>query len=86
LKQLIRDTIVVTDYLKRRFGKEKIFLLGHSWGSTLGSLVVQERPFDYMAYVGVGQVVSQSSLNPELLTYLAAICPLLTFQGAGRTA
>jgi hypothetical protein len=23
---------------------------------------------------------------PDLLTYLAAICPLLTFQGAGRTA
>ena len=61
--QLIDDTVFITDYLRNRFGKEKIFLLGHSWGSTLGTLAVQKCPYKYAAYVGVGQVVSQSSLN-----------------------
>jgi pimeloyl-ACP methyl ester carboxylesterase len=63
LAQLIDDTISVTDYLRNRFGQDKIFLVGHSWGSTLGTLAVLKCPSKYAAYVGVGQVVSQSSLN-----------------------
>ncbi len=63
VRQLVADTLSVSDYLKRRFNQQKIYLLGHSWGSILGSLVVQQRPTDFYAYVGVGQVVNQSSLN-----------------------
>ena len=36
VEQLIADTIAVTDYLRERFGQDKIYLLGHSWGSFLG--------------------------------------------------
>lgn len=58
IDQFIKDTKTVVEYLKKRFKKEKIFLLGHSWGSTLGTLAVQKYPKDYHAYIGVGQVVN----------------------------
>jgi pimeloyl-ACP methyl ester carboxylesterase len=47
ISQMVEDTKAVTDYLKKRFNKKKIFLLGHSWGSRLGVLVVQKYPDDY---------------------------------------
>ena len=34
--QLIADTIAVTHWLRLRFGKDRIILVGHSWGSFLG--------------------------------------------------
>lgn len=58
INQFIEDTKTVTEFLKKKFKKEKIYLLGHSWGSTLGTLVVQKYPEDYYAYIGVGQVVN----------------------------
>jgi pimeloyl-ACP methyl ester carboxylesterase len=58
INQFIKDAKTMTDYLKSRFKKKKIFLLGHSWGSTLGTLTVQKYPEDYYAYIGVGQVVN----------------------------
>jgi pimeloyl-ACP methyl ester carboxylesterase len=57
--QLVADTVEVTDYLRDRFDQEKIYLVGQSWGSTLGVLAAQQRPELYHAFVGVGQMVSQ---------------------------
>jgi pimeloyl-ACP methyl ester carboxylesterase len=34
--QFVSDTLAVTNYLRSRFGKEKIYLMGHSWGSFIG--------------------------------------------------
>jgi pimeloyl-ACP methyl ester carboxylesterase len=59
LEQLVADTIEVTDYLRNRFAEERIYLVGQSWGSTLGALAVQQRPELFHAFVGVGQMVSQ---------------------------
>ncbi len=36
VERMIADTVDVTDYLWERFGQEKIYLVGSSWGSTLG--------------------------------------------------
>lgn len=55
--QFVDDTLALTGRLRKRFGKEKIFLLGHSWGSILGIKAVQKKPEWYAAYVGVGQFV-----------------------------
>ncbi len=57
--QLVADTVEVTNYLRERFGQEKIYLVGQSWGSTLGVLAAQQHPELYHAFVGVGQMVSQ---------------------------
>lgn len=57
--QLIADTIAVATYLRQRFGKDKIYLLGHSWGSFLGIQVVAAAPEQFHAYIGMGQVSYQ---------------------------
>ena len=59
LDSYVADTLEVTNYLRDRFEEEKIYLLGQSWGSTLGVLAVQEAPEFYEAFVGTGQMVSQ---------------------------
>ena len=48
----------VEQHGRERFGKEKIYLLGQSWGSILGVLAVQQQPELYHAFVGTGQMVS----------------------------
>ncbi len=55
----VDDTITVTEQLRERFGQDRIYLLGQSWGSTLGVLAVQQRPELYTAFIGTGQMVSQ---------------------------
>jgi pimeloyl-ACP methyl ester carboxylesterase len=57
--QLVADTLEVTNYLRARFDQEKIYMVGQSWGSTLGVLAAQQHPELYHAFVGVGQMVSQ---------------------------
>ena len=61
--QAVKDTIEVSEYLRRRFGASRIYLVGSSWGSTLGVLTVQQRPDLFHAYVGAGQMVDQQETD-----------------------
>ena len=67
IEQMISDTIEVTHYLCNRFGKEKIYIMGHSWGSLLGVLTVEKKPELFHAYIGIGQVAQQD--RSERLAY-----------------
>lgn len=67
MEQMIADTITVTNYLRKRFNKQKIYVMGHSWGSVLGILSVQQAPKLFHAYIGMGQVARQ--LESEQLAY-----------------
>lgn len=67
LAQLIADTVAVADYLRARFGQDKIYLLGHSWGSFLGIQVAAAAPDRFHAYVGMGQVSCQ--LRSEVMAH-----------------
>ena len=58
LPQMERDTVEVANYLRNRFHREKIFVVGHSWGSVLGLWLAHEHPELIYAYVGVGQVIN----------------------------
>ena len=58
--QFISDTRELTKYLRKDLGKEKILLVGNSWGSALGLLTVQKYPELYYAFVGSGQEVRPS--------------------------
>jgi len=60
IEQLIEDTKELSDYLLKRFKKEKLFLVGHSWGSALGFYTVEKYPDKYYAFIGAGQVISRS--------------------------
>lgn len=44
--------------MKRTYGKEKIGILGHSWGSVLGSMFAMEHPEHTLCYIGCGQVIN----------------------------
>jgi pimeloyl-ACP methyl ester carboxylesterase len=59
LDGMVADTIEITNYLRHRFDERKIYLVGNSWGTTLGVLAVQRHPDLYHAFVGTGQMVSQ---------------------------
>lgn len=53
LKQDLLETVL---YVKRVYGKEKIGLIGHSWGSVLGSAFAIEHPEHISCYIGCGQM------------------------------
>jgi pimeloyl-ACP methyl ester carboxylesterase len=59
MEQFIADTRELSEYLIERFGQEKIYLMGHSWGSLLGIMTAYQYPKLYHAYFGVGQVANQ---------------------------
>lgn len=70
MEQFIEDTKEVSIYLKSEFNKEKIYIVGHSWGSMLGLLTVQRYPELYHAYVGVGQLVDAPESEDIIYKYL----------------
>ncbi|RPJ48156.1 MAG: alpha/beta hydrolase, partial [Chloroflexi bacterium] len=67
VEQLVADTLAVTNYLRERFGQDKIYLLGHSGGSVIGILAAARAPELYHAYIGMGQMAYQ--LKSETLAY-----------------
>ncbi|MGW8180017.1 MAG: alpha/beta fold hydrolase, partial [bacterium] len=70
LDRMIEDTAEVSRFLAKRFGKEKIYILGHSWGTLLSALTVQRYPKLFHAYIGVGQVGYQLKSEEETLAWL----------------
>ncbi|MBV4417806.1 alpha/beta hydrolase [Clostridium tyrobutyricum] len=65
VKQLLADTNELVEYLKKEFNKDKIFLVGHSWGSFLGISTVDRYPDNFYAYIGIAQVVN-GRLNEQI--------------------
>jgi pimeloyl-ACP methyl ester carboxylesterase len=55
IERMTQDGIEVAEHLRRRFGQEKIALLGHSFGSILGVNMVKRRPELFSVLVGTGQ-------------------------------
>lgn len=51
------DVIALIETLSRRYGKDKVILIGHSWGSIPGLMAAAARPDLVHAYVGVGQII-----------------------------
>jgi pimeloyl-ACP methyl ester carboxylesterase len=67
LSQFVDDAGKVSEYLIHRFNREKIYLLGHSWGSMLGSFTANKFPDYYYAFISVGQVGDQ--VRSEKISY-----------------
>ncbi|HOX32467.1 MAG TPA: alpha/beta hydrolase [Spirochaetales bacterium] len=67
LEQLVADTLTLTDYLRGRFGQERIYLMGHSGGTFVAIHAAARAPEKYRAYIGVAQIADQ--LESELRAY-----------------
>lgn len=58
LNRYVSDVIELSELLRERFNEQKIYLVGHSWGTIIGLLAAQQRPDLFYAYVGTAQMVN----------------------------
>jgi pimeloyl-ACP methyl ester carboxylesterase len=66
-EQYIADTLALADYLRHRFGQERIYLMAHSGGTFFGIQAAARAPERFRAYIGVAQMTNQ--LRSEQLAY-----------------
>ena len=67
VEQFISDAHELVQYLKNKFDTDKIYIVGHSWGSVMGMYLIDRYPEDFYAYVGIGQVVNID--QNEIISY-----------------
>jgi pimeloyl-ACP methyl ester carboxylesterase len=58
IPRYIDDAIVVAEHIRKRYGKDKVILMAHSWGTVIGLGAALKRPDVFYAYVGMGQVIN----------------------------
>jgi pimeloyl-ACP methyl ester carboxylesterase len=91
IARYVEDAIEVAEHLRQRHKKQKLILMGHSWGSIVGMHAALKRPDLFYAYVGIGQAINvrenerlsyeygleqaQRHNNIEAVTELEAIAP-----------
>ncbi|UNK50866.1 alpha/beta hydrolase [Lysobacter sp. S4-A87] len=91
IQRYVDDAIEVAQYLRKRYHKDKLILVGHSWGTIVGMGAALKRPDLFYAYVGIGQVINtrdnerisydfgveqaRAHNNEEAMRELASIAP-----------
>jgi pimeloyl-ACP methyl ester carboxylesterase len=58
IPRYIDDAIAIAEYVRKRYGKSKVILMAHSWGTVIGLGAALKRPDLFHAYVGIGQVIN----------------------------
>lgn len=58
INDFVEDIKEISEYLIKNFNKEKIYLLGHSWGTIIGVKAAQKYPELFHAYIGAAQMVN----------------------------
>jgi pimeloyl-ACP methyl ester carboxylesterase len=71
-ERMVQDGIELSELLRKRLHKDKIVLVGHSWGSVLGFFMVKARPDLFYAFVGTGQVAAEFS-RTSAVAYAAIV-------------
>jgi pimeloyl-ACP methyl ester carboxylesterase len=64
IERMVDDGIELAGSLRTTLNVEKVILVGHSWGSTLGVFMAKKRPDLFHAFVGTGQVVDPARNYP----------------------
>lgn len=57
IDKLVDDAAEVATHLRQKYGKRRIILMAHSFGTILGTKLAQRHPDWFYAYVGTGQFV-----------------------------
>lgn len=96
-ERIVADAEEITAWVRKRLGKEKIVVMGYSYGTTVAMALARRRPEWLHAYVGVGQsgtgggeaylyqrllTLAAEAKNDEALRELRAIAP---YPGSNRT-
>jgi pimeloyl-ACP methyl ester carboxylesterase len=81
LEQMISDTKEVTNYLRKRFRRDKIYLMGHSGGTFIGIQAAAQFPELFYAYIGMSQMSFQLKSEELAREYM-----LRAFRENGNTA
>jgi len=66
---LVEDLLELTDYIADRFDKEKVILVGYSFGTYLATKAAHKAPEKYEAYIGIGQVSNIQESEIDNLKY-----------------
>jgi pimeloyl-ACP methyl ester carboxylesterase len=65
--QYANDAIELTEFIKKKYNKKKVIIIGHSWGTIVAMKAILKRPDLFYAYVGIGQVIC--TVDNERLSY-----------------
>lgn len=60
---IVEDAAALTDHLRERFNKDKIYIMGFSGGTHIGIRAAKQYPDKYIAYIGMAQIISKGSEN-----------------------
>ncbi|MGG2094639.1 alpha/beta hydrolase [Bacillus sp. S13(2024)] len=66
---LVKDLLAMTDYISKRLGKEKVILIGHSYGTYIATQAAYKAPEKYEAYIGIGQMSDTVESEIDSLNY-----------------
>lgn len=69
--RFVADAHALTELLRTRFHQEKIYVMGLSWGTIVGTKLVHQYPELFYAYLGTGQMVNTT--ENDVLGYELAI-------------
>lgn len=58
IDRFVEDCNELIDYIRNRLSTQKVFIVGHSWGSVIGIKTAYKYPEKIHAYVGIGQIIS----------------------------
>jgi proline iminopeptidase len=60
-EQLAQDAAVVVQHLRQKLGARKMVVMGYSYGTSIGTRLVQMHPEWFSVYVGVGQMSNEDN-------------------------
>jgi pimeloyl-ACP methyl ester carboxylesterase len=72
VEQFIADLDELVEAVRKRVGKNKVTIFGHSWGSALGVLYAARFPEKVAAYVGSGQIGDWSAAESSSYAFALA--------------
>lgn len=58
IPNFVDDVVAMAEDVRARYGKRKLILMGHSWGTIIAMQAALKRPDLFHAYIGVGQVIN----------------------------
>lgn len=85
IDRLEEDAVVVTEYLKERFGQDKIYLMAHSGGTPFALDLVRKHPELYHCYFAMGQVINPEIAGSRYTAGYHFMKPILEQKGDKRT-